>query len=472
MVLLAGLLGPAAFGTVALASIYVLLVQLLLQQGLAPALIQRQELTRVTCEVAFRLVLLVSIGAVALSWALSPHLGRVFDDSDLSTVIRALSPMLVLGALELVPEALRRRASDFRVLALRGVMAAVLGGVVGVALAVAGAGVWSLVAQQLTTASLSLVLLQASAGWWPKRLKIGRSALIVEVRDLVRFSTRVSAASATSFGSQQADSVLIGLLLGNAAVGIYRLANRVASALSEPLMRASQLALLPDLSRVAAAGTDGLSSRILKAQRRLLVVVVPIFGTIAATAPLLPMALGEEWGPAVGPLQVLSLSAAAAMAGAIAVPALQALSRPGDLIGVNVLTGAFVVGGVIVVAPLLQGASLEAQITAVAGIRLAATLAGPTLLGLWLLARRLRMSPRRLMLPAAASMAPPLGIAMAASAGFEVLSERSLTLAVIALVTVAGSLHGLCVLADIWLRRSTRTARREGPAASVGHSRG
>ena len=117
----------------------------------------------------------------------------------------------------------------------------------GIALAVAGFGVWALVAQQLTASSVSVVVYW-SLGRWVPRLRFSRA----HSRELLGFSVNVFVANMGGFLNRRADALLMGLFFGPAVVGIYRLADRLVDVLLELTMRPVGAVSLPHFSRLQA----------------------------------------------------------------------------------------------------------------------------------------------------------------------------------------------------------------------------
>src|SRR5215216_4126790 len=143
-VVLARLLDPKAFGTFALASVFVVLISLLVESGFGEALIQRKEVTPRDLNTAFLVSNVTGVGLALLMTACSGPLSALFDQPELGPVLRVLSLVFVFAALASVPQALLKRELAFQKIALRGLVATLVGGAVGVAMAFAGFGVWSL----------------------------------------------------------------------------------------------------------------------------------------------------------------------------------------------------------------------------------------------------------------------------------------------------------------------------------------
>lgn len=294
------LLDPAEIGVVALAATFVALFQVLAEQGFSDALVQRKELDRDHPESAFW----VSLGsAVALAGALALCAGPIsaaLGTPELAPVLRVLCLTLVLSALSLTPAALLQRDFGFKQLTQRRVLANVLGGVVGVGVAVAGGGVWAIVAQSGTSALVGVVVLWAVVPWRP-RLRVSRRA----VGDLRRVGLSVIGIQLFAFVNNQADKFVIGAFISPAALGYYYIGMRLVSILADVQTAVIQSVSLTALSRVqddrprfrrAFLSLTGASAAI----------GVLTFASFAALAPVVvPLVFGEQWGPSVVIAQVL-----------------------------------------------------------------------------------------------------------------------------------------------------------------------
>jgi PST family polysaccharide transporter len=320
--ILARLLGPEAFGLVAMATVYVLFIQLLLQQGMMPAIIQRPTLRPEHLDSAFWLVMATAGALTAVSVALSGWWADVNRLPELQPVIVALSLILPLRGLSLVQEALLRRRLDFKPLALRTGLAMTIGGLVAVALAIAGAGAWALVAQQVITAGIEVVVLWRVGRWRP-RLRFDRPAS----RELLGFSGGALLGSVGVFANTRADALITGLFFGPIAVGWYRLGTRLTTAVVDLASRSLQQAALPELAR-AQHEPDRFRARTLDVLHLSALGAVPVLGVLAAcTAPLLAL-LGPEWADARPGVVLLCWWAAAAAVMLMTGAVLQASGRP------------------------------------------------------------------------------------------------------------------------------------------------
>ncbi len=157
---LAAILGPENFGSIAIALAYILLIELFVVQGMVATIIQRKDLDRLHLDSVFWSLIGVSLVLCGLSIAAGPLWAQTNRLPELGPLIAVLSLSIPLKGLTVVQHALFHRELAFRKLALLMGVSTALGGVLGVAMAFAGCAVWSLVAQQLVSSAL------ATAAMW------------------------------------------------------------------------------------------------------------------------------------------------------------------------------------------------------------------------------------------------------------------------------------------------------------------
>jgi PST family polysaccharide transporter len=322
--LLARMVGPRAYGVVALALTLIVIVQAL-QNGLSTALIQRSNLTDAHIDAGFWVVTASGLVLGGVAAALSPVWANLMDLPELTWVCLALVPMLLFQAMMVVPEAILRRSHNLRPVAVRTLIASVVGGAVGIGLAIAGQTIWALVAQQVVTAATGAAVLWAVVSWRPRR-RPSRQAL----SDLRDFSLKATAGIVGWTVGNRAGEFVTGRFFGPVAVGVYRLAGRLTDMAMELSVRALQPVALADLARVQD-DRPAMVERLTRLQHTAALAGLPAFGILAAGSDPLLALLGPEWEPAAQPLRILCLAAALYIFRQLLGPALEAMGRPGVL---------------------------------------------------------------------------------------------------------------------------------------------
>jgi O-antigen/teichoic acid export membrane protein len=299
---LARLLVPADFGVVALAAVFVALAQTLVDQGLGDALIQRREITRSHADTAFWVAVATGVTLTVAVVVLAGPIADLLNTPELQPILTALSASFVLAALSSIQIALLRRELAFRALAIRALLASLGGGAVGVALALLGYGAWALVGQLLASAAISVVALWGLTPWRPRF-----SASMQSFRELFPFGIRVVGADTLTFLSRNADSFLIGAVLGPTSLGFYAIGHRLLEVTQVLLVNVARKVTFPAFSRLQE-DPPRMRRSYLSVTRISSALILPGYIAMAAVAPeLVEVVFGGGWGPSAAVASVLFL---------------------------------------------------------------------------------------------------------------------------------------------------------------------
>jgi PST family polysaccharide transporter len=406
---LAALLGPRDFGIVAIGMAYVLFFQMFLDQGFLAALIQKSDLEPEHLDSVFWMDLLLSVILMGLSlwlsewWALrthSPGSGRVFG---------VLSICIPIEGLAAVQGAVLKKQMDFRTIAIRTNVAALAGGGVGLGMAFRGFGIWSLVGQQVTRDLIALWLLWKLSDWRP-RVRFSWSHL----KSLTGFSVANFTAQLGSFAEAQSSSLLLGIFFGPAAVGLYRIAERLTNSIVSMATASIQAVSLPQFSRLQKHPEE-LARSVLLCVRWSAALVLPILGIMAVSSDRLMAVVGSKWIPAEDALRLLCVLGMCSVFAHFTGPLLQAASKTRLLAALEWgRTGASVCL-VTAAGILVQDNTIKSQVTAIALTRtiLGACIATPLFLAILIRTARLRWQEL------ASAVAPSILSAVSAAVGVE-----------------------------------------------------
>jgi PST family polysaccharide transporter len=463
--ILAVLLGPHAYGIVAIATIYIAFVQLALNQGFSTTIIQREELEAGHLDSAFWLNVMWSFVLIGLSIGLASVWADINGAQELTRVIDVLSILILIQALTLVQQSILIRQLSFKKLAIRSNIAAVIGGAAGITAALLGAGVWALVIQQLVSATAALVLLWVVSRWVPRFRFSFRHA-----RELMRFSMQVFAGNLAKFVDQRSDALLMGVFFGPVAVGVYRLADRLVDTFVRLSNRPVMTFALAHFSRLQK-DPEGLRDATRSCMRLNALATVPFMLVLAACAKHVAGVLGSRWTAAPDAIRLLAvvgickvfLDYAAALLFAVGKPHLRAVFQ-WVLAGISATTFA-------AAAVALKHSSTDHQVLGIAISRVAlfALIFVPLNL---IIVRRLTKNRILDLLasarePVVAGLVAIAVVALADSAGLLEFGPPSLRLA-LAVMLAVGTLAGTLVLLDPSVRGfAARLRRRQAPVASA-----
>src|SRR5215813_6191713 len=146
-IVLMRLLSPEAFGVGGMVLMVIGFVKLVGDMGFNVAIVQRTSLTQEHIRVAFTSCISIGIVLFSVLWLVAPAIARLFMHDELASILRAIAIAFVFSAMSATPIAVLRRELKFRTLAGIETASYFVGyGLVGIALAMTGFGVWSLVA--------------------------------------------------------------------------------------------------------------------------------------------------------------------------------------------------------------------------------------------------------------------------------------------------------------------------------------
>jgi O-antigen/teichoic acid export membrane protein len=267
--ILARLLTPADFGIVALAITFMALLEGLADLGLGPALIvQPAQYLYERAETAFIGTVAIGLFLSLIVAAASPLVASFFHSPDLQPITAALGANFFLRSLGSVPYALAQKTLNFRARTVAEFVDVVTRGSVGIGLALAGFGAWSLViAYLIGTVSLDLTI------WylvdWRPRFKPKLSHL----REMLGFGSKISAVSVVATLIGNVDYIFIGRVLGAASLGLYTLGFRLPELIVLNLSVVAGEVLFPAYS---AVDRESLNRALLIAQRYTVMLALPL----------------------------------------------------------------------------------------------------------------------------------------------------------------------------------------------------
>ena len=211
------LLDPTAFGLMVLANLVVLFAQFFVRMGLASALVQKPALSDDDVRAASTAGLAVGVACYAVVWALAPAVSELFRAPELAPLLRLLGVSFLFEGFSMTGMGLLRRQLRFRELSVITVATYVLGFlVVAVGLAVAGAGVWSLVVGALVSGA-SQALWQYALLRHPVR-PVWRWQ---PYREVCGYGIRLSGAHLLDYAGGNLDNLVVGRIAGTVALGQY-----------------------------------------------------------------------------------------------------------------------------------------------------------------------------------------------------------------------------------------------------------
>lgn len=301
-IVMARLLAPEQFGMLSIMLVFVNLGNVVVQSGMNTALIQAPEVHRIDCSTVFWMSFAISAVLYAAVFLAAPAISSFYDLSGLVWPLRALTLLLVVNAYNAVQIALITRRLEMRKIFNATLISSAVSAACGIGCALAGAGVWALVAQQLSY-QVSNCLAHAVQLDWRPHLEFS----IASARRLFGFGSRLLASGLLDQGYQSLSDLIIGRQFSASSLGYVSQGKKYPQAIGNLLDGATQPVMLSAVSRVQddAAQVKRLVRRALKTSTFLIAPAMVLFATVAPS--LVPLLLGDQWRDSVWFMQVYCL---------------------------------------------------------------------------------------------------------------------------------------------------------------------
>lgn len=301
-IMLARLLAPGDYGIVGMLAIFLTLASVIVDSGMASALIQQQDRTEEDYSTVFVFNLATSVLIYLILFFAAPAIASFYRTPILKQVTRAISTTIIINSLYTVNAARLSIQLRFKEQSIISLIASPVTCMVGVFFAFKGYGVWALVIQSIAGSVVSLILLVAFSRWFPKP-GFSKSSF----KKLFGFGSRILGTSILYTVYTNAYTLVIGRAFAPAQVGYYNRGNQYAML---PVQSFEDLAHKVNFPILAKVQDD--NQMLLRAYKKMtnlpLYVLYPLLVGMAALAePLIVTMIGEKWLPCVPIMQILCI---------------------------------------------------------------------------------------------------------------------------------------------------------------------
>lgn len=167
-IIMGRLLSPSDYGTVGMIAIFIAVSQTFIDSGFSNALVRKIDRTERDFCTVFYFNIFIGIICYIILFVFAPYIGSFFHTPILCPILRVQAITLILNSLMGVHYAKLTIDINFKILAQRSMLASLVSGTTGVALAYIGFGVWALVLQNLLYSIINLVFIWVYCKWIPR----------------------------------------------------------------------------------------------------------------------------------------------------------------------------------------------------------------------------------------------------------------------------------------------------------------
>lgn len=298
-VVLARILEPSLYGSIALVTAITSILQVFVDSGMANALIQKKDTDDLDYSSVFYFNIVFCLILYAGLFLAAPGISRLYKNVSLVPVIRVLGMTIVVSGMKNVQQAYVSKTMQFRRFFFATLGGTLFSAALGITLAYRGFGVWALVAQQLANVSVNTAILWFTVGWKPRRM-----FSFQRLGGLIRYGWKLLASALLDTVYLKMYQFVVGLRYSTTDLSYYNKADQLPVLLVENINASIDSVLLPVLS----AEQDD-KTRVREMTRRAIktstYIMMPLMAGLAVCAePLIRLLLTEKWVPCVPYLQV------------------------------------------------------------------------------------------------------------------------------------------------------------------------
>ena len=302
-IVLARLLAPEIFGTVAKVTIITSILMVFVDSGMANSLIQKKDPDDLDFSSVFYFNLVFCIAIYVLLYFSAPLLSRFYKDEALTAIVRVLGLTIIVSGVRNVQQAYVSKTLQFKRFFFATLGGTLFSAVLGIAMAYMGYGVWALVAQQLANVTVNTGILWLTVKWRP-RLMFSFKRLGA----LLSYGWKLLVSGLLETVYMRLREILIAVFYTDADLAYYNRGNSLPLLLVENINSSIDSVLLPVLS-----DQQDNKARVREMTRRAIrissYIMMPLMMGLAVCAePVVRLLLTDKWLPCVPYLRIFCFS--------------------------------------------------------------------------------------------------------------------------------------------------------------------
>ena len=289
-IVLARILAPEDYGTIALITVFTNIMQVFVDSGLGTALIQKKDADDLDFSSVFYFNFVVCLVLYSVMFFAAPLIAAFYNDVSLTSLVRVISLTIIISGVKGIQQSYVSRNMLFKRFFFATLGGTIFSAFLGIGLAYAGFGVWALVVQQLSNSIIDTLILWLTVKWRPKKMFSWK-----RLKGLLSFGWKllVSALLDTVYGNLR--NLIIGKLYSSADLAYYNRAETFPSVIVSNINSSIDSVLLPTM---ASAQDD--RARIKAMTRRAIktstYIMAPLMMGLAFCAePIVRLVLTEKW---------------------------------------------------------------------------------------------------------------------------------------------------------------------------------
>lgn len=302
-IVLARILMPEDYGTVALVTVFTTIMQVFVDSGLSTALIQKKDADDLDFSSVFYFNFAVCITLYLVMFLAAPLIASFYNIPELVSIVRVISLTIVISGVKGVQQSYVSRNMLFKRFFYATLGGTIFSAFLGIAMAYAGFGVWAIVAQQLSNTAIDTLILWITVKWRPK-LMFSWDRL----KGLLGFGWKMLCSALLDTIYNNLRSLIIGKVYSSADLAYYNEGKKFPNLIVTNINTSIDSVLLPTMSK-----EQDTRERVKKMTRRSIqistYIMAPLMiGLACCASNIVTIVLTEKWLPCVFFLQIFCIT--------------------------------------------------------------------------------------------------------------------------------------------------------------------
>jgi len=286
--ILARILTPVDFGLVVMALLFIRLIKTVTQVGFGTAIIQSQDVTEGQISAIFLIHITINTFVSMICYAAAPLAASFFNQSELIPLVHVLAWVILINSFAF-PQTILQKRLQFGHYSLLEMFSMIMGNLVGIAAALKGFGVWSLVIKLMVQSIIFSMGIWPLAKWWPTKPQFAG------ISKLLYFGLYMLGSKILAYFSQNLAAIITGKLIGAETLGYFNIAYNLAIVPAQKVQTILTTALTPAFSKIQNHVTN-LRDTFFLSLFSLGIVFIPLMLGLSVVAPNLVLVIyGEQW---------------------------------------------------------------------------------------------------------------------------------------------------------------------------------
>ncbi len=302
-IILARILAPEAFGTIALILVFSNILQVFVDSGLGNALIQKKNADDLDFSSVFYFNILVCVVLYLLLFLCAPVIANYYENPDLTPLVRVLGLTVIISGVKNVQQAYISRTMQFRKFFLTSLGGVIAAAVISIAMALNGFGIWALIAQKVINLAVATCLMWLTVKWRPKLVFSWQ-----RLKGLISYGWKLLASSLIDTVYRELSKLIIGKKYSEADLAFYNQGNQYPNLIAININTAIDSVIFPVLSK-EQNDPQRVKAMTRRAMKTGIYVMAPLMMGLAFTSPnVVSLVLTEKWLPCVPFMRIFCIT--------------------------------------------------------------------------------------------------------------------------------------------------------------------